>query len=79
MFFAVQDISYNLKAIAAEEKTIKDCEQELIVLRSIGLDTGERFYYLLTSWILTFLHQGARSSHFLLVLLLLVQVSCLAK
>ncbi|KAG8984608.1 mitochondrial escape protein 2, partial [Tulasnella sp. 427] len=40
IFRAVQDIAYNNKAIAAEEATIKKCEEELLTLKTIGLDVG---------------------------------------
>lgn len=36
----MQDIEYNNKAIAAEEATIRKCEEELLTLKSIGLTTG---------------------------------------
>jgi len=44
IFRAVQDISYNNRAIAAEESTIKKCEDELLTLKTIGLDTGRSFF-----------------------------------
>ncbi|KAG8967252.1 mitochondrial escape protein 2 [Tulasnella sp. 419] len=40
IFHAVQDIAFNNKAIAAEEKTIQQCEDEMLKLKTIGLDTG---------------------------------------
>lgn len=43
IFHAVQDIGYSNKAIAAEEATIRKCEEELLTLKTIGLDTGSSF------------------------------------
>ncbi|KAG8903451.1 mitochondrial escape protein 2 [Tulasnella sp. 403] len=43
IFHAVQDIAYNNKVIAAEEATIRKCEEELTTLRGIGLDLGSSF------------------------------------
>ncbi|KAG8988109.1 mitochondrial escape protein 2, partial [Tulasnella sp. 427] len=44
IFRAVQDIAYNNKAIAAEEATIKKCEEELLTLKTIGLDVGSSVF-----------------------------------
>ncbi|KAG9046882.1 mitochondrial escape protein 2 [Tulasnella sp. UAMH 9824] len=44
IFRAVQDITYNNKAIAAEEATIKKCEEELLTLKTIGLEVGSSIF-----------------------------------
>lgn len=44
IFRAVQDIGYNNKAIAAEEATIKKCEEELLTLKTIGLEVGNSIW-----------------------------------
>ncbi|KIO26152.1 hypothetical protein M407DRAFT_235699 [Tulasnella calospora MUT 4182] len=44
IFRAVQDITYNNKAIAAEEATIKKCEDELLTLKTIGLEVGSSIF-----------------------------------
>lgn len=43
IFHAIQDIAYNKSAIAAEEATIRKCEDELMLLRSIGPDMSGSF------------------------------------
>ncbi|THH22364.1 hypothetical protein EUX98_g8222 [Antrodiella citrinella] len=40
VFQATQDISYNLKLIAAADATIKACEQELLVLKDVEAGTS---------------------------------------
>lgn len=39
----MQDIAYNKSAIAAEEAAIRKIEEELIQLKTIGLDVGSSY------------------------------------
>jgi hypothetical protein len=40
VFQATQDINFNVKLVESAEATVRACEQELQVLRAIGLDSG---------------------------------------
>ena len=40
VFQATQDIAYNMKVIASAEITIKNCEQELLVLKEVEAATS---------------------------------------
>ena len=40
IFEAMMDTAYNKKIIDASEKTVKDCEDELLKLKEIGLENG---------------------------------------
>jgi len=48
VFQATQDINFNAKLIESAEATVRACEQELQVLRAIGLDSG-RWWSRMTS------------------------------
>jgi len=40
VFQATQDLAFNAKLIESAEATVRACEQELQVLRTIGVDSG---------------------------------------
>ena len=40
VFRATQEIAYNAKIMASAESTIKTCEEELAMLRTLGDDNG---------------------------------------
>lgn len=45
VFAAAQEITVNEKLITSAEATIKTCEEELLRLRTIGLDAGSSIWH----------------------------------
>lgn len=44
IFHAVQQIALNDSAIASADKSVRQYEEELLTLRTIGMDTGSSFW-----------------------------------